>query len=119
MEEYVEKSNDVSAQARKAYISFIRSYSSYSSDMKKIFHVKNLHIGHVAKSFGLREAPKDVLRNDLRTATSSTTKNSHFKSRERTNEFRNEKFNEFDKKKPLRLDQKRENTASNSFDLRY
>jgi len=114
----VEKSNDVSDQARKAYISFIRSYSSYSSDMKKIFHVKNLHIGHVAKSFGLREAPKDVLRNDLRTTSSmSSMKNDRFKSRERNNEFRNEKFNEFDKKNSTRFDQKRENSAPRSFDL--
>jgi hypothetical protein len=43
-----------------AYLSFLRSYSCYSSDLKGIFHLKNLHIGHVAKSFGLREAPKQI-----------------------------------------------------------
>jgi ATP-dependent RNA helicase DDX31/DBP7 len=27
---------------------------------KHIFHIKKLHLGHVAKSFGLREAPSDI-----------------------------------------------------------
>jgi len=40
-----------------AYFSFIQSYSTYPSVMKGIFHPKKLHLGHTAKSFGLREAP--------------------------------------------------------------
>ena len=43
-----------------AYQSFVRAYATYPSNLKKIFHVKNLHLGHVAKSFGLREAPKEL-----------------------------------------------------------
>ena len=66
IEEYVEKKSECQVLARKAYLSFLRSYSCYSSDMKRIFHLKNLHIGHVAKSFGLREAPKDISGNDLK-----------------------------------------------------
>lgn len=61
MEEYVEKSSETQILARKAYISFMRSYSTYSTELKKIFHIKNLHLGHVAKSFGLREAPTQII----------------------------------------------------------
>lgn len=43
-----------------AYQSFVRAYATYPSNIKHIFHVKNLHLGHVAKSFGLREAPKEL-----------------------------------------------------------
>lgn len=43
-----------------AYQSFVRAYATYPSNLKHIFHVKNLHLGHVAKSFGLREAPKEL-----------------------------------------------------------
>lgn len=64
MEEYVEKVSEMQTLARKAYISFIRSYSTYSLEMKKIFHIKNLHLGHVAKSFGLREAPKEIVQRE-------------------------------------------------------
>ncbi len=28
--------------------------------MKDIASVKNLHLGHLAKSFGLRDSPKDI-----------------------------------------------------------
>ncbi|KAK3088471.1 hypothetical protein FSP39_019605 [Pinctada imbricata] len=46
--------------ATKAYQSFIRAYATYPSSLKSIFHVKHLHLGHLAKSFGLREAPADI-----------------------------------------------------------
>lgn len=48
--------------ARTGFMSFIRAYASYSSASKSIFHVKNLHLGHVAKSFGLQDAPKDIVK---------------------------------------------------------
>ena len=43
-----------------AYQSFVRAYATYPSDLKHIFHIRNLHLGHVAKSFALREAPKEM-----------------------------------------------------------
>ena len=43
-----------------AYQSFVRAYATYPSSLKHIFHIKNLHLGHVAKSFALREAPKEM-----------------------------------------------------------
>ena len=53
--------------AIEAYCSFIRSYSAYPTELKPIFHVKKLHLGHLAKSFGIREKPTDFLqsRDDL------------------------------------------------------
>ncbi|XP_075690659.1 ATP-dependent DNA helicase DDX31 [Rhinoderma darwinii] len=40
--------------------SYIRSYATYPKDLKHIFHVRSLHLGHVAKSFGLRDAPHNL-----------------------------------------------------------
>lgn len=40
--------------------SFIRAYATYPRELKHIFHVRSLHLGHVAKSFGLRDAPKNL-----------------------------------------------------------
>lgn len=48
------------ARILSAYQSFVRAYATYPSSLKDIFRVKNLHLGHVAKSFALREAPKDM-----------------------------------------------------------
>jgi ATP-dependent RNA helicase DDX31/DBP7 len=44
-------------------LSSLRSYSAYSKEYKKIFHLKNIHLGHAAKSFGLREAPNAIAQN--------------------------------------------------------
>ncbi|XP_071509698.1 ATP-dependent DNA helicase DDX31-like [Diadema antillarum] len=46
--------------ARKAFHSFVRAYATYPSSVKHIFHVRKLHLGHAAKSFGLREAPSNI-----------------------------------------------------------
>ncbi|KAG8881735.1 ATP-dependent RNA helicase dbp7 [Tulasnella sp. 331] len=52
------KSNVISAQ--KAFKSHMRAYATHPSDEKHIFHVRNLHIGHLAKAFALRDAPSNV-----------------------------------------------------------
>ena len=38
----------------------MRAYATHPSDEKHIFHVRHLHIGHLAKSFALREAPTAI-----------------------------------------------------------
>lgn len=40
--------------------SFIRAYATYPRSLKHIFHIRLLHLGHVAKSFGLRDAPQNL-----------------------------------------------------------
>ncbi|XP_054219535.1 ATP-dependent DNA helicase DDX31 isoform X5 [Homo sapiens] len=40
--------------------SFIQAYATYPRELKHIFHVRSLHLGHVAKSFGLRDAPRNL-----------------------------------------------------------
>ncbi|EZA50827.1 probable ATP-dependent RNA helicase CG8611 [Ooceraea biroi] len=47
-------------QACKAYTSWIRFYSSYPRDMREVFDRKELHLGHYAKSFALREPPQRI-----------------------------------------------------------
>lgn len=43
--------------ARKAYVSFVRSYASYPKEVREMFNFKALHLGHYAKSMGLRDSP--------------------------------------------------------------
>ena len=35
----------------------MRAYATHPSDEKHIFHIRNLHLGHLAKAFALRDAP--------------------------------------------------------------
>lgn len=44
----------------QAYVSYIRSYASYPKDVRHIFSFKALHLGHIAKSFGLRDPPSQI-----------------------------------------------------------
>ncbi|KAI9986717.1 hypothetical protein PInf_025674 [Phytophthora infestans] len=59
--------------ACQAFHSFVRSYATHSSDTRNIFHVRSLHLGHVAKSFALRDPPaSSKLRNTGRNAKKGT-----------------------------------------------
>uniref|UniRef100_A0A3Q3F3P8 ATP-dependent RNA helicase n=1 Tax=Kryptolebias marmoratus TaxID=37003 RepID=A0A3Q3F3P8_KRYMA len=54
-------SNAQSLQAaKKALQSFLRAYTTYPTHLKHIFHIRSLHLGHAAKSFGLRDAPQGL-----------------------------------------------------------
>lgn len=59
-EAVVESQPELLTAARKAFQSFVRAYAAYAKDVKHIFVVKGLHLGHVAKSFALRSAPTAV-----------------------------------------------------------
>ncbi|BGP31485.1 ATP-dependent RNA helicase dbp7 [Rhodotorula toruloides] len=56
-ERWVNASEETSSLARKAFQAHIRAYATHSSSEKHIFNTKALHLGHLAKSFGMREAP--------------------------------------------------------------
>ncbi|KAM8934432.1 ATP-dependent DNA helicase DDX31 [Pelodytes ibericus] len=59
-EDYVHANPDSALWAKKALQSFVRSYATYPKSLKHIFHIRSLHLGHVAKSFGLRDAPHNL-----------------------------------------------------------
>ncbi|KAF8585985.1 DEAD-domain-containing protein [Ramaria rubella] len=59
-ERWVLQSPQHAELARKAYVSHMRAYATHPSDEKHIFHVRHLHLGHLAKAFALREAPNAV-----------------------------------------------------------
>lgn len=46
--------------AKRAFCSWVRAYTAHRGELKRIFMVKKLHLGHVAKSFGLKQIPSLV-----------------------------------------------------------
>lgn len=46
--------------AKNAFSSWVRAYTAHRGELKRIFVVKKLHLGHVAKSFGLKDQPSLV-----------------------------------------------------------
>lgn len=47
-------------KAVQGFTSHIRAYATHLSTERQFFNVKLLHLGHLAKSFGLRETPKKL-----------------------------------------------------------
>jgi ATP-dependent RNA helicase DDX31/DBP7 len=46
--------------AKRAFCSWVRAYTAHRGELKRIFMVKKLHLGHVAKSFALKQTPSLV-----------------------------------------------------------
>lgn len=40
--------------------SWVRSYASYPKSSREVFNFKDCHLGHYAKSFALRDAPRII-----------------------------------------------------------
>ncbi|XP_065058799.1 probable ATP-dependent RNA helicase DDX31 [Rhopilema esculentum] len=60
LESLVTGNNELKSAAENAFRSYIQAYATYPASLKEIFHVKRLHLGHVAKSFALRTAPQQM-----------------------------------------------------------
>ncbi|KAI9787230.1 MAG: ATP-dependent RNA helicase dbp7 [Geoglossum umbratile] len=46
--------------ARRAYQSHVRAYATHVASERDIFDIKNLHLGHLAKAFALRDKPGSI-----------------------------------------------------------
>ncbi|XP_069039565.1 ATP-dependent DNA helicase DDX31 isoform X2 [Lepisosteus oculatus] len=60
LESAVHSSAESTQAAKKALQSFLRAYTTYPAGLKHVFHIRTLHLGHTAKSFGLRDAPRGL-----------------------------------------------------------
>ncbi|KAM4746456.1 ATP-dependent DNA helicase DDX31 isoform 1-T2 [Anableps anableps] len=60
LEDFVHADAQSLQAAKKALQSFLRAYATYPAHLKHVFHIRRLHLGHAAKSFGLRDAPQGL-----------------------------------------------------------
>jgi ATP-dependent RNA helicase DDX31/DBP7 len=58
LERTIEACQPLLLAARQAFRSHVRAYATHSKESKGIFRVASLHLGHVARSFALRDPPK-------------------------------------------------------------
>ncbi|KAJ3177034.1 ATP-dependent RNA helicase dbp7 [Geranomyces variabilis] len=61
LERFVLTTTASTSLAQSAFKSHVRAYATHVAAERHIFHIKKLHLGHIAKSFALREAPTDLL----------------------------------------------------------
>ncbi|OJJ79488.1 putative ATP-dependent RNA helicase [Aspergillus glaucus CBS 516.65] len=60
--------------ARRAFQSHIRAYATHIASERNMFNIKELHLGHLAKSFALRDRPSKVNVPGLRQGQDATKK---------------------------------------------
>ena len=60
IESAVMRDEELHKMASQAYVSFVRSYASYPRESRNVFCFKDLHLGHCAKSFALRDPPSKI-----------------------------------------------------------
>ncbi|XP_034119627.1 probable ATP-dependent RNA helicase CG8611 [Drosophila albomicans] len=53
----LEDDRELNDKSCKAFVSWMKFYSTFPKELKSIFNVRVAHMGHFAKSFALKEAP--------------------------------------------------------------
>jgi len=60
VERWVLENPTVLEMARRGYQSHIRAYATHVAAERGMFDIKQLHLGHLAKAFGLRDRPGNI-----------------------------------------------------------
>ncbi|KAI9882333.1 MAG: hypothetical protein M1823_005918 [Watsoniomyces obsoletus] len=95
LERWLLKNPKALEMARKAFQSQIRAYATHVANERAIFDIKSLHLGHLAKSFGLREPPGNIGVPGLKRRSNYTKDHtSSGKDREGTKRGRHERDND-------------------------
>lgn len=82
LEAFVSKQASMRQLAADAFRSYVRAYTAHKGNLKAIFQVKKLHLGYVAKSFGLCDHPS-LLGKSSNKKRSRGTKTKDLKRRKR------------------------------------
>lgn len=74
VERWALENPDYLERSRRAFQSHIRAYATHVAAERSIFNIKELHLGHLAKSFALRDRPSKINVPGLRPGKDDTKK---------------------------------------------
>uniref|UniRef100_A0A2M4ALH3 ATP-dependent RNA helicase n=2 Tax=Anopheles triannulatus TaxID=58253 RepID=A0A2M4ALH3_9DIPT len=57
----VANEKELFASASKAFVSWVRYYSNFPKELRRMFAIRAIHMGHYAKCLGLRDPPKKFM----------------------------------------------------------
>ncbi|KAF7837556.1 DEAD-box ATP-dependent RNA helicase 17 isoform X1 [Senna tora] len=57
LEAFIMSKPKIDKLAKGGFCSWVRAYTAHRGELKRIFMIKKLHLGHVAKSFALKQQP--------------------------------------------------------------
>jgi ATP-dependent RNA helicase DDX31/DBP7 len=77
VERWVLESPKALESARRAFQSHVRAYATHVAAERHVFNIKELHLGHLCKAFGLRDRPGSVNVPGLRQSAEKVKKDRH------------------------------------------
>jgi ATP-dependent RNA helicase DDX31/DBP7 len=83
----VASDTNITDLARYAYHSYCRAYAAYPKELKQIFHIRSLHLGHAARSFGLTATPSHLKPNEKDERKRNSAKSLAFQKWKRVNRY--------------------------------
>lgn len=73
VERWVLSDPKIKELAKNGFQSHVRAYATHTASEREYFDIKDLHLGHLAKSYGLRDAPAKMNVAGLRGKNNTTT----------------------------------------------
>ncbi|KAK9466456.1 P-loop containing nucleoside triphosphate hydrolase protein [Lipomyces arxii] len=77
VERWILQSETTLQQAKSAFTNHVRAYTTHLSSERDYFSFRELHLGHLAKSFGLRETPTTLGRQNMAAGDDSKKRRGH------------------------------------------
>lgn len=78
-EDIVKDNGELKRQAVAGFQAYCRAYATHARDVRYFFHVRNLHLGHVARAFVLGDKPAELsqMMAELKAARSANEADQH------------------------------------------
>lgn len=74
VERWVIEDSSAGEMAKRAFVSHVRAYATHVAKERAFFDVKELHLGHLAKAFALRDRPGSMMMGRKGVTTAIVTK---------------------------------------------
>lgn len=81
VERWVIEDTSAGEMAKRAFVSHVRAYATHVAKERAIFDVKELHLGHLAKAFALRDKPGNMGRGNAAGVTKRSNQGGPSKKR--------------------------------------
>ncbi|CAG9802546.1 unnamed protein product [Chironomus riparius] len=78
LEDLLSEDEELRIKASRAFTSWICYYKTFSKELRHMFNLHEIHMGHLANNFGLRDAPKSIVRQFAKGEEGRKEKNKNF-----------------------------------------
>ncbi|KAG5682710.1 hypothetical protein PVAND_012044 [Polypedilum vanderplanki] len=78
LEDLLNNDEELRMKASRAFTSWICYYKTFSKELRHMFNLREIHLGHLANNFGLRDAPKAIVKQYSKGEETKKERNKNF-----------------------------------------